>query len=183
VDVTPAEYATRLAKWSLAGRHILGNPDVIGLEEPESESVVAYMSEQISADVIAEGEEDPKYVRYGTGTSYAPYTNDVGRISVGFLVKSTTVDTVNIQQLGASNTFADPRNPNTQQTLNDRPPVVLHAGIKRANATDYPVTVIVNHLRSLSDGNDPSSGVALFQRQFPIGADRARKATREPYLY
>ena len=36
---------------------------------------------------------------------------------------------------------------------------MLHAGIKRANAKDYPVTVIVNHLRSLSSENDPSSGV------------------------
>ena len=159
VDVTPAAYATRLSKLSLAVRHILGNPDVIGLEEPENESVIADMAAKISADAVAAGEEDPKYVPYGTGTDYAPYSNDVSGISVGFLVKSTTVDTVSIQQLGANNTFTDPRNSNTQQTLNDRPPLVLHAGIKRANATDYPVTVIVNHLRSLSDENDPSSGV------------------------
>lgn len=159
VNVTPAAYATRLAKFSLAVRHILGNPDIIGLEEPENESVVADMAAQISKDAVAAGEEDPKYVPYGTGTDYAPYSNDVSGISVGFLVKSTTVDTISIQQLGANTTFPDPRNPNTQQTLNDRPPLVLHAGIKRANATDYPVTVIVNHLRSLSDENDPSSGV------------------------
>jgi hypothetical protein len=159
VDVTPAAYATRLSKLSLAVRHILGNPDVIGLEESENQSVIADMAAKISADAIAAGEEDPKYVAYGTGTDYAPYTNDVGGISVGFLVKSTTVDTVNIQQLGASNLFTDPRNGSTQQTLNDRPPLVLHAGIKRANAKDYPVTVIVNHLRSLSSENDPSTGV------------------------
>ena len=159
VDVTPAAYATRLAKLSLAVRHILGNPDIIGLEEPENESVVADMAAKISADAVAAGEEDPKYVPYGTGTDYAPYSNDVSGISVGFLVKSTTVDTVSIQQLGANNTFTDPRNSNQQQTLNDRPPLVLHAGIKRANAKDYPVTVIVNHLRSLSSENDPSSGV------------------------
>ncbi len=159
IDVTPAAYATRLSKLSLAVRHILGNPDVIGLEESENQSVVADMATKISADAIAAGEEDPKYVAYGTGTDYAPYTNDVGGISVGFLVKSTTVDTVSVQQMGASNLFTDPRNGSTQQTLNDRPPLVLHAGIKRANAKDYPVTVIVNHLRSLSSENDPSTGV------------------------
>ena len=159
VDVTPAAYATRLSKLSLAVRHILGNPDVIGLEESENQSVVADMAAKISADAIAAGEEDPKYVAYGTGTDYAPYTNDVGGISVGFLVKSTTVDTVSVQQLGANTLFTDPRNGSTQQTLNDRPPLVLHAGIKRANAKDYPVTVIVNHLRSLSSENDPSTGV------------------------
>jgi hypothetical protein len=159
VDVTPAAYATRLAKFSLAVRHILGDPDIIGLEEDENESVVADMAAQISADAVAAGEEDPKYVPYGTGTTYAPYSNDISGISVGFLVKSTTVDTLKIEQFGANDTFPDPRNSNTLQTLNDRPPLVLHAGIKRANATDYPVTVIVNHLRSLSDENDPSEGV------------------------
>ncbi len=89
---------------------------------------------------------------------YAPYTNDVGGISVGFLVKST-VDTLKVEQFGANNVFIDPRDGSTLQTLNDRPPLILHAGIKRSNAKDYPVTVIVNHLRSLSDENDPSSGV------------------------
>jgi hypothetical protein len=69
------------------------------------------------------------------------------------------VDTINIQQLGANDLFTDPRDGTTQQTLNDRPPLVLHAGIKRSGAVDYPVTVIVNHLRSLSSENDPSTGV------------------------
>ena len=61
--MTPAAYATRLSKLSLAVRHILGDPDIIGLEEPENESVVADMAAKISADAIAAGEEDPKYVR------------------------------------------------------------------------------------------------------------------------
>jgi hypothetical protein len=159
VDVTPAAYQTRLAKVSLAIRHVLGSPDIVALEEAENQSVVADIAAQISADAAAAGEPDPQYVAYGTGTPYAPYTNDVGGISVGFLVKSITVDTLNIQQFGASDVFTDPRDGTTQQTLNDRPPLVLHAGIKRAGATDYPVTVIVNHLRSLSDENDRSSGV------------------------
>ncbi len=158
VDVTPAAYANRLAKVSLAIRHVLGSPDIVALEESENESVVADIAAKISADAIAAGEPDPQYVPYGTGTSYAPYSNDISGISVGFLVKST-VDTLAIEQQGADATFPDPRNSATLQTLNDRPPLVLHAGIKRDGATDYPVTVIVNHLRSLSSENDPSSGV------------------------
>jgi len=158
VDVTPTAYNNRLAKFSLAVRHVLGNPDIVALEEPENQSVVADMAARISADAQAAGEADPQYVAYGTGTSYAPYTNDISGISVGFLVKST-VDTIDIQQYGANDTFTDPRDGVTQQTLNDRPPLVLHAGIKRAGATDYPVRVIVNHLRSLSSENDPSTGV------------------------
>jgi predicted extracellular nuclease len=158
VDVTPTAYANRLAKLSLAIRHVLGDPDVIALEEPENESVVADIAAEISSDAQAAGEADPQYMAYGTGTSYAPYTNDIGGISVGFLVKST-VDTINIQQFGANDLFTDPRDGSTQQTLNDRPPLVLHAGIKRSGAADYPVTVIVNHLRSLSSENDPSTGI------------------------
>ncbi|WP_268807261.1 Ig-like domain repeat protein [Bryocella elongata] len=172
VDLTAAAYANRLSKVSLAVRHVLGNPDVVALEEVENQSVVADIAAKISSDATAAGETDPQYVAYGTGTSYAPYTNDVGGISVGFLVKSTTVNTINVQQFGASNLFTDPRDNTTQQTLNDRPPLVLHAGIKRTNAKDYPVTVIVNHLRSLSGENDPSSGVFV----------RAKKELQAEYL-
>jgi hypothetical protein len=171
VDVTAAAYANRLTKLSLAIRHVLGDPDVIALEEPENQSVVADIAAKISADAQAAGEADPQYAAYGTGTGYAPYTNDVGGISVGFLVKST-VDTINIQQLGANDLFTDPRDGSTQQTLNDRPPLVLHAGVKRSGATDYPVTVIVNHLRSLSSENDAATGVFV----------RAKKELQAEYL-
>jgi uncharacterized protein len=159
VNLTQTAYNNRLAKVSLAIRTVLGSPDIVALEEPENQSVVADIAAKISADVLATGEVDPQYIAYGTGTSYAPYTNDVGGISVGFLVKSSTVNTIKIEQLGAINLFTDPRDGTTQQTLNDRPPLVLHAGIKRGDAKDYPVTVIVNHLRSLSGENDSSTGV------------------------
>jgi hypothetical protein len=66
---------------------------------------------------------------------------------------------IDIQQFGANTLFIDPRDGTTEQTLNDRPPLVLHAGVKRSGAVDYPITVIVNHLRSLSSENDPASGV------------------------
>jgi uncharacterized protein len=158
VDVTSTAYNNRLSKVSLAIRDVLGSPDIVALEEVENQSVAADIAAKISADAIAAGEPDPQYVPYGTGTGYAPYTNDIGGISIGFLVKST-VDTLKIEQFGASNVFTDPRDGSTLQTLNDRPPLVLHAGVKRNGAKDYPVTVIVNHLRSLSSENDPSTGV------------------------
>ncbi len=161
VNITAAAYQRRLQKVSLAIRNVLNAPDIVALEEVENQSVVSDIAAQISADAVTAGQADPKYVAYGTGTPYALYTNDIGGISVGFLVKSTTVNTLNVQQYGASDLFSDPRDAtgNTKQTLNDRPPLVLHAGVKRANAKDYPITVIVNHLRSLSSETDPSSGV------------------------
>ena len=42
--------------------------------------------------------------------------------------------------------------------LNDRPPLVLRAAINSAGHAPYPVTVIVNHLRSLSGVDDPADG-------------------------
>ena len=42
--------------------------------------------------------------------------------------------------------------------LNDRTPLVLHAGIKRGGGQpDYPVTVISVHQRSLINVDDPTS--------------------------
>jgi predicted extracellular nuclease len=101
VDVTPTAYANRLAKVSLAIRHVLGNPDILALEEAENESVVADIAAKISADAQAASEPDPQYVPYGTGTGYAPYSNDVSGISVGFLVKSTVdmIDITAVRQL------------------------------------------------------------------------------------
>jgi hypothetical protein len=60
----------------------------------------------------------------------------------------------------------------------------LHAGVKREGATDYPVTVIVNHLRSLSDENDPASGVFVrakkeLQAEFLANLIQGYQATGE----
>jgi len=158
--LTAAAYSRRLAKVSLAIRNVLGTPDIVALEEPENESVVADISAQISADALAAGQPDPLYLPYGTGTSYAQYTNDGTGISVGFLVKSTTVNTLKIEQFGQTSTFISPAT-NAPATLNDRPPLVLHAGVKRAGAKDYPVTVIVNHLKSLISENATATTVRV----------------------
>lgn len=165
VNVSSAAYARRLAKLSLAIRHVLKNPDIIALEEVENETVAADIATQISNDAVAAGETDPQYQPYGSGTTYAPYTNDVGGISVGFLVKQSTVNALSVTQYGANELFIDPRDNSTEQILNDRPPLVLHAGIRRSGATDYPITVIVNHLRSLSGENSSSTGTYVRRKK------------------
>lgn len=148
VDITPAAYARRLTKVSLAIRHMLNNPDIIAVEEAENGFVLKDIAAQISADAITAGESDPQYVAYGTDNSTF-YSNDLSGISVGFLVKST-VDVTGFDQFFASSTFT-PTGGNLT-TVNDRPPFVLHAGIKRGTGVkDYPITVIVNHLKALPD--------------------------------
>ena len=148
VNVTAAAYARRLKKVSLAIRNVLNFPDIISIEEVENQSVLQDISNQISSDATAAGQADPKYTPLGVDYTAGTYTSDLGGISVGFLVKSTTANVVSVQQYG--NKPGVDVVPGTTTTLNDRPPYVLHAGIKRAGAADYPITVIANHLRSLS---------------------------------
>lgn len=44
------------------------------------------------------------------------------------------------------------------ETLNDRPPLRLNAIIHHPNGASFPVTVIVNHLRSLNSANSEAAG-------------------------
>jgi hypothetical protein len=148
VTVTPAAYARRLTKVSLAIRHVLNNPDILAIEEAENGSVLKDIAAQISADAVTAGETDPKYVAYGTDNSTI-YSNDFSGISTGFLVKST-VDFIALDQFFNKSTFTPTGGSLT--TTDDRPPFVLHAGIKRGAGTrDYPITVIVNHMKALPD--------------------------------
>jgi endonuclease/exonuclease/phosphatase family metal-dependent hydrolase len=151
VDVTPAAYARRLKKASLAVRTVLNNPDIISFEEAENVGVLQDIAKQIDADTPM-GSTPPGYVAYGTDSS-TTFTDDIGGISIGFLIKPATVDFVKFEQMGANSTYVNSTNQTV--TLNDRPSDALHAGIKRAaGQKDYPITVISNHLRSLSDVND-----------------------------
>ena len=147
VVVTPDAYARRLKKVSLAVRTVLNNPDIVSIEEVENGSVLRDIAAQIDADTTTGTK--PGYVAYGTD-NVTTFTNDIGGISIGFLVKPSTVNVSAFEQVGAQSTFT-PVGSNSAQTLNDRPSDVLHATINRgAGVTPYPVTVISNHLRSLS---------------------------------
>ena len=149
VTVTTAAYQRRLAKASLAVRNVLLSPDLVGCEEIENLAVLTDLAKKISADAIAAGQEDPKY------TPYLFLATDGTAINTGVLVKSTRVTTVRAEQFGLTTTFTN--SGGSQATLNDRTPLVLHAGIKRSAGPDYPVTFIVVHQRSLINVDDPTS--------------------------
>jgi uncharacterized protein len=150
VDVTPAAYQTRLAKVSLAIRTVLNMPDIVTLEEVENQSVANDIANQVNTDAGIPN----LYTAYSTDNSTF-FTQDGTGISVGFLVKNT-VNTLGFTQFGAGETFT-PTSSTSPVTLNDRPWLVLNAGIKRANAKDYPVTVIVNHMKALTGENSTTS--------------------------
>lgn len=146
VDVTADAYARRLKKFSLAVRTVLNTPDIISVEEVENLQVLKDMAAQIDADTTTGTK--PGYVAYGTD-SVTTFTNDVGGISVGFLVKPSTVNVTAWEQKGTETLI-----PAGTSALNDRPSQVLHATINRGmGAKPYPITVISNHLRSLNAVN------------------------------
>ncbi len=149
--LTPAAFAKRLNKASLLVRNVLNMPDIIGVEEMENLSTLEAVATKINSDAVADGKPDPQY------TAYLEEGNDIGGIDVGFLVKSTRVEVVDVTQYGKDTTYTNPVN-NQQEILNDRPPLVLHATVK-GTQKELPLamTVIVNHLRSLT-GIDDADG-------------------------
>src|SRR5690606_23691529 len=79
--------------------------------------------------------------------AYLEEGNDVGTIDVGFLVRDTlTVD--DVTQLGRDEIFDFDGSP-----LHDRPPLLLEGRV----SSNFPVTVVVVHNRSLGGVEDPGS--------------------------
>ncbi len=149
VTVTTEAYQRRLNKASIAIRTILNDPDIIGAQEIENLAVLTDLANKVNSDAQTAGQPNPQY------QPYLFLANDGTAINTGFLVKSTTVDTLNVEQIGLNTTFTN--STGSQAILNDRTPLVLHAGIKRQGGADYPVTVIDVHQRSLINVDDPTS--------------------------
>ena len=141
-------YETRLAKASRAIREKMQSPDVIGVQEVENLSTLQTLAERVNADAVASGAQNPGYV------PYLAEGNDPGGIDVGLLVRASRVAVVTVTQVGKSEPF-----PPGGETalLNDRPPLVLEATVP-GPAGALPITVIVNHLRSMVDIDDPTDG-------------------------
>jgi uncharacterized protein len=150
--LTPAAFANRLNKLSLYVRNILRTPDIIGFQEVENLTTLQAVATKINGDSVAAGAPDPVY------QAYLFEGNDVGGIDVGFLVKSTRVTVIDVVQEGKDATYINPNN-NQPELLNDRPSLVLRASVHApGGGPDLPLTVIVNHLRSLSGVDDPVDG-------------------------
>ncbi len=172
IMLTPAAFEKRLAKASLAIRNILLTPDILGVEEVENLTTLEVLATRINADAVAAGQPNPQYV------AHLFEGNDIGGIDSGVLVKTARVDVVSVTQVGKTTTYVEPDG--DVRTLNDRPPVVLEAGIRADGAIPYAVTVIVNHLRSLS-GIDGSDGARIrtkrrAQAEFLANYIQARQA-------
>lgn len=149
--LTATAYQNRLHKASLLIRNVMRAPDIIGIVEVETLTVLQALASQLNADAVADGDPDPNY------QAYLAEGNDPGLIDVGFLVKAARVTALAVTQEGKTATYIDP-NTGLPALLHDRPPLVLEAEMQPANGAAYPVTVIVNHLRSLNGVDDPVDG-------------------------
>ena len=176
VALTAIAYANRLSKASQQIRVNLAAPDIVSVVEMENLTTLQAVATKISAD---------------GGPTYTPYLvegNDPGGIDVGFLVKTgfvvgTTarVTVGSVTQLGLTATYLNPTT-NTQDQLNDRPPLVLAATVNSATGGSANVTVVVNHLRSFLGITDPLDGARirakrLAQAEFVANLVQARQAT------
>ena len=145
--LTPTAFNNRLNKASLVIRNMLRSPDILGIEEMENLTTLQAVANKVNTDA-------------GTPGDYQAYLvegNDVGGIDVGFLVKSSRVTVIDVTQFGLTTTYINPNN-GQPELLNDRPPLVLRATVANPGGSPFAITVIVNHLRSLSGVDDPADG-------------------------
>jgi hypothetical protein len=162
--LTAAALDKRLTKTSLAICDFLKAPDILGLVEVENLRVIGLLADRINSTCA----RAPQYV------PYLVQGNDVGGINVGFLVSTRSVGAVarvevlEVTQFGKNTVFNNPDG--STALLNDRPPLLLRANVHSANGAVWPVTVIVNHLRSLNGLDDTAPGSS----GWPTEGDRVR---------
>ena len=174
--LTAAAVDKRLTKTSTAICDYLKAPDILGVVEVENLRVLGLLADRINATC-------------GRAPTYVPYLvqgNDPGGINVGFLVNTrdtggTTptprVEVLEVTQYGKNTLFT---NPDTSTALlNDRPPLMLRAVVHADTGASYPVTVFVNHLRSLNGIDDTSPGSS----GWPTEGDRVRNKRAQQGLF
>jgi hypothetical protein len=153
-SASPGTNDLQIEKLSIQVREVLGAPDVLGVQEVGELAALQELAARIQSD-------DPTVVY----TAHLLEGNDIGGIDVGFLVRDT-VQVDSVTQFGLTDTFVFG---GTTFLTHDRPPLILE-GQYLGNGDPFPLTVIVNHLRSLS-GIEGAEGPR-------IRAKRNEQATR-----
>jgi uncharacterized repeat protein (TIGR01451 family) len=183
--LTPAAYQRRLDKAAQGIVDFLRSPDILGIVEIENLVTLQDLAARIGTYAVANGQPDPQYA-----ASLTPVAGS--NIQVGFLTKGAQVSAgtprvavLEVTQLGAADLLRCPDGqanvgtPNPER-LNDRPPLVLRARVNRANGGAEPVTVVVNHLRSLIDVNSTDApGTACPGTPFPNLGERVRSKRQQ----
>ena len=154
-----AEYLVRRSKLAAYVVNVLDSPDVLGIQEVESLTVLEDL-----ADIIASLNPTVIY------TAYLEEGNDVGTIDVGFLVRDT-IEVDAVTQLGKDELLDFP---GEFAPLHDRPPLLLE-GRNVEDGSNFPVAVMVVHNRSLSRIDDPGEGDRVRQKRLQQAQSIAAK--------
>jgi uncharacterized protein len=151
-DGTP-NFASRRAKAARLIDEVLSTPDILGLIEVGDLEDLEVLASSINA---ATGTEYQAYLLDGDGMSTGFEQN------IGFLVNNSRVEVMSTFQVYQGKTFDFA---GQTDLLHDRPPFVLEARVRH---TGTPVTVVLNHLRSLLDIEStapiPSTGLTVGER-------------------
>ncbi len=158
--ITPKDvFQRRLSKVSLAIRNVLGLPDVLGIVEIENLKVLQKVADKINTDAVGAGLTDPKY------TAHLIEGNDIRGIDVGFLVKSSRINVVEVNQLAKDVKIQGVAGAEGQN-LYDRPPLMLKAQvIDPKSPKPLTFTTIVNHFKSYNGIDDEKDGDRVRQKR------------------
>jgi hypothetical protein len=140
--------ATQRQKAALAIRDVMRLPDIIGMIEIFELSGLQALAAEVNS--ISPGVTYQAYLVEADGAG-----GDADQ-DVGYLVNTARVQVNSVTQRNATETYTNPNN-GQQEILNDRPPLVLSANVQPSGA-NVPVLVVVNHLRSFIDIEDPVEG-------------------------
>jgi len=150
------DFNNRIAKLSNYVRNVLGSPDILAVQEVGSISELTTLANSINGSDPAVG--------------YVPFLVDSNsNINVGFLV-GADVDTDAITQLGADELLVFDGN-----TLHDRPPL-LFEGRYTDNGLDFPLAVMVVHMRSLIGIDTTGDGDRVRNKRLEQAQSIATKA-------
>lgn len=165
VVLTTAAFQTRLRKASLYIRRLLRLPSIVAVQEVENLAALQALAATLNRDAREARELKTRY------EAYLDEGNDPGGIDVGVLVDRARVEVLHVVQEGLADRFRSPTS-GQLEPLNDRPPLVVRARVTSLDGGVRPLTVIVNHLRSLIDIDHPTSGVRV----------RAKRAAQAEFL-
>jgi predicted extracellular nuclease len=179
--LTGAALTKRLDQTAEAVCRYVRAPDILGVVEVENLSVLTALANRINALAVSTPSACPYNPQYEARLSEG---NDVGGIDVGYLISTREVRTgvprvsiLEVTQFGKDTLFTNP-NASTE-LLNDRPPLLLKAVVNNANGAAEPVTVIINHMRSLGGVSDTAAGSS----GWATSGERVRAKRGEQALY
>lgn len=163
--LTPAAFQNRLTRLARYVRRVLRSPDVLAVQEVENLPVLRALAAAINQQALEEGGASPAY------EAFLEPGNDPGGIAVGALVKRARLDVLDHHQEGRWAPFVNPVT-GREELLNDRPPFVVVVRGPGYAGTRPRLTVVVNHLRSLTGIESATDGARV----------RAKRAAQAEFL-